>query len=80
MFFLEEDRHTRTDNTFNFHAQRFESPRHLPDRTIQVRYERKAPTHRVIVYYKGERMGQARLVNLIANDRKPIQPNKETSL
>ena len=56
---------------------RFEAPRHLPDRTIQVRFARKDPAHRVIVYYKGERMGEARVLNMIANDRKPIIANKE---
>jgi putative transposase len=41
MFFVEEDRSVRADNTFSFKAMRFEAPRHLPDRTIQIRYERK---------------------------------------
>ena len=43
LFFVEEDRHVRADNTFSFQAVRFEAPRHLPERTIQVRFERKAP-------------------------------------
>lgn len=71
LFFVEEDRHVRADNTFSFKSVRFESPRHLPDRTIQVRFERRRPTHRVVVFYKGERMGEARPLNAIANDRKP---------
>lgn len=74
LFFVEEDRHVRADNTFSFQAVRFEAPRHLPDRTIQVRYERKSPTHRVIVYYKAERMGQARPLDPLANDRRPSPP------
>src|SRR5690606_34511727 len=52
LFFVEEDRHVRADNTFSFKSVRFEAPRHLPERTIQVRYERKRPAHRVVVYYK----------------------------
>ena len=71
MFFVEEDRHVRTDNTFSFKALRFEAPRHLPDRTIQIRFERRRPTARVIVYYKGERMGEARPLDPVANDRPP---------
>ena len=71
LFFVEEERHVRADNTFSFQAVRFEAPRHLPDRTIQVRFERKAPTRRVVVYYKGERMGEARPLDAIANDRPP---------
>jgi transposase InsO family protein len=72
LFFVEEDRHVRADNTFSFQAVRFEAPRHLPDRTIQVRYQRNAPARRVVVYYKGERMGEARPLDPVANDRKPL--------
>jgi len=71
MFYVEEERHVRTDNTFSFKAVRFEAPRHLPDRTIQIRFERKSPATRVVVYYKGERMGEARPLDAIANDRLP---------
>jgi hypothetical protein len=75
MFYVEEERHVRADNTFSFKAARFEAPRHLPDRTIQIRFERRSPATRVVVYYKGERMGEARLLNAVANDRTP--PIKE---
>ena len=71
LFFVEEDRTVRADNTFSFKSVRFEAPRHLPDRTIQIRFERKRPAQRVIVYYKGERMGEARPLDPVANDRKP---------
>lgn len=74
LFFVEEERHVRADNTFAFKSLRFEAPRHLPDRTIHVRFQRSRPTDRVIVYYKGERMGPARLLDAIANDRKPLNP------
>jgi putative transposase len=75
LFFIEEERQVRADNTFSFQSMRFEAPRHLPDRTIQVRFERKRPTQRVVVYYKGERMGEARPLNPVANDRKPSTLN-----
>jgi len=77
MFFVEEERHVRADNTFSFHALRFEAPRHLPDRTVQVRFQRKNPATRVVVYYKGERMGQARPLDAIANDRPPKKPKSD---
>jgi transposase InsO family protein len=77
LFFVEEDRHVRADNTFSFHALRFEAPRHLPERTVQVRFQRKDPTTRVIVYYKGERMGQARPLDLVANDRPPKRSHSD---
>ena len=72
LFFVQEERHVRADNTFSFKSVRFEAPRHLPERTIQIRFERKRPTLRVIVYYKAERMGEARPLDPVANDRKPI--------
>lgn len=71
LFFVEEERHVRADNTFSFKSLRFEAPRHLPDRTIQIRFQRSQATARVVVYYKGERMGEARLLDAVANDRKP---------
>ncbi len=74
LFFVEEQRHVRADNTFSFHAIRFEAPRHLPERAVQVRFQRKNPASRVIVYYKGQRMGEARPLNALANDRPPRPP------
>lgn len=71
LFFVEEERHVRTDNTFSFKSLRWEAPRHLPDRTIHIRFQRSQSAARVVVYYKGERMGEARLLDAVANDRKP---------
>jgi transposase InsO family protein len=78
LFFVEEERHVRADNTFAFKSLRWEAPRHLPDRTIHIRFQRSQPISRVVVYYKGERMGEARLLDVVANDRKPLnQPATE---
>jgi hypothetical protein len=74
LFFVEEERHVRADNTFSFKSLRFEAPRHLPDRAIHIRFQRSRPLERVVVYYKGERMGEARLLDAVANDRKPADP------
>jgi len=71
LFFVEEDRMVKADNTFSFKRIRYEAPRHLPSRKIQIRFERKRPTRKVVVYYKTERMGEARPVDFTANDRKP---------
>ena len=43
----------------------------LSDRKIQIRFNR-ANIDRIIVFYQGERMGEARPLNPVANDRKPI--------
>lgn len=79
LFFVQEERHVRADNTFSFKSLRWEAPRHLPDRTIHIRFQRSQPTSRVVVYYKGERMGEARLLDAIANDRKPSTGNPQPS-
>jgi transposase InsO family protein len=71
LFFVAEDRQVRADNTFSFKSVRFEAPRHLAERTVQIRFERKTPTARVVVFYKGERMGEARPLDPLANDRHP---------
>ncbi len=56
------------DNTFSFKRIRSEAPRDLRLRKVQVRYDR-LNFDRAIVYYKGDRMGQARPVDFAANDR-----------
>ena len=72
LFYVEEDRTVLKDNTFSFKNIRFEAPRDLRSRKIQVRYNRAA-FDRAVVYYKGERMGQAHPVDFTANDRKPTR-------
>jgi hypothetical protein len=49
---------------------RYEPPCDLSGRTIQVRFNRAKPD-RVIVFYKGERMGEATPLDWLANDRAP---------
>jgi transposase InsO family protein len=69
LFFVEHDRKVLADNTFSLKATRFEAPRDLRSRKIQVRFDRNH-FDRVIVFFKGERMGEARPVDFQANDRK----------
>jgi hypothetical protein len=76
LFFVEEDRVVKADNTFPFKNVRYEAPRHLPSRKVQVRFERRRPHRRVVVYYKGQRMGQARPLDPVANDRRPHNPKE----
>jgi putative transposase len=69
-FFVEENRTVLNDNTFSFKSIRFEAPRDLRTHKIQIRYNREN-FDRAIVYYKGQRMGEAKTVDFTANDRKP---------
>ena len=75
LFFVEEERTVRADNTFSLKSLRFEAPRDLRNRKIAVRFDRKN-FNRVVVFYKGERMGKATEVDLIANDRKPSEKKR----
>lgn len=60
----------KKDNTFSFRSRRYETPVDLRGREIQLRHDR----HRgdtdlspVVIYYKGQRMGLARLLDAVAN-------------
>ena len=75
LFFVEQNRSVLADNTFSLKNTRFEAPRDLRNRKIQVRFDR-SKFDRAIVYFKGERMGEARPVDFIANDRKPSRKSK----
>ena len=68
LFFVEESRRVLADNTFSLRSTRFEAPRDLRNRTIDVRFDRQN-FGRVVVYFKAEQMGEARPVDFIANDR-----------
>ena len=70
LFFVEQDRTVLADNTFSLKNTRFEAPRDLRNRKVQIRFDR-LKFDRAIVYFKGERMGEARPVDFVANDRKP---------
>jgi transposase InsO family protein len=70
LFFFEQDRTVRKDNTFSVGGTRYEAPRDLSGRTIQVRFNRADPG-RIVVYYKGERMGDATKLDFLGNDRAP---------
>ncbi len=72
LFFVEQDRSVLADNTFSLKNTRFEAPRDLRNRKVQIRFDR-LKFERAIVYYKGERMGEARPVDFVGNDRKPSQ-------
>jgi putative transposase len=68
LFFAEATRKVKKDNTFSFSSRRYETPVDLRDKEIQLRYDRhRSDTAVVVIYYKGQRMGAARLLNAVAN-------------
>jgi putative transposase len=66
LFYAEEDRQVKKDNTFSFKSVRFEAPADLREKKISIRFDRANPGP-VIVYYKNQRMGEAVKLNLYAN-------------
>jgi transposase InsO family protein len=78
LFMMEETRSVGADNTFSYNRIRYEAPADLRRKTIHIRYDKaptgqkKAPPKRIPVYYKGNRIGQAKALDRIANDRAPL--------
>ncbi len=77
LFYIEKTRKVGKDNTFRFDSRRYETPVELANKTISIRYPRTSKD-RVIVYYKGQRMGEAHIVDLIANSKIKRRNRKET--
>jgi putative transposase len=77
LFQAEATRKVKKDNTFSFSSRRYETPVDLSDKEIQLRYDRHRPDPAsVVIYYKGQRMGVARLLDAVANGmrRRKEQP------
>jgi len=70
MFFVEEDRKVSKTNVFSINSQKWECPVDLREKTIQVRYDRQR-RNCFIVYFSGKRMGEASLLDLYSNARRP---------
>ena len=66
LFFAETTRKVKKDNTFSFNSVRYETPVDLRGRQIDIRYERST-CNRIVIYYKDQRMGEAKPLDLIAN-------------
>lgn len=66
LFYAETTRKVKKDNTFSFKNIRYETPVDLRDKEIHIRFDR-SKFDRLIIYYKNQRMGQAKPLDLIAN-------------
>jgi len=77
LFYAEATRKVKKDNTFSFQGRRYETPVDLHDKEIQLRHDRhRSDTAAVVIYYKGQRLGTARLLDAVANGlrRRKEQP------
>ena len=68
LFFAETTRKVKKDNTFSFKNTRYETPVDLRSKEIILRYDR-TKGDRIVIYYKGQRMGEAKHLDLIANGK-----------
>ena len=68
LFYAEEKRKVKKDNTFSFKNIRYEPDADLRNKEIIIRFDRSR-LDRIIVYYKHHRIGEAQRLNLIANSR-----------
>ena len=68
VFFVEEERKVSKTNVFSINSQRYECPVDLREKTIAVRFDRMR-ADRFVVYFAGQRMGEATPLDLYANAR-----------
>ena len=67
LFYAESTRTVKKDNTFSFKSKRYEAPADLREKKITIRFDRNNENSRIIVYYKNNRVGEAKPLNLIIN-------------
>jgi putative transposase len=75
LFFAQQTRKVKKDNTFSFKNIRYETPVDLRDKSIVIRYDR-SKKDRIVIYYKNQRMGEAKPLDLISNGL--LRRGKET--
>ncbi len=68
LFFAEDTRKVKKDNTFSFKNIRYEAPAYLSSKSITIRFDRNKLDN-IIVYYKNQRMGKAQKLDLVANSK-----------
>lgn len=66
LFYAEDERTVKKDNTFSFKGTRYEPPMDLREKKVKVRYDRLV-MDKVIVYYNGQRVGEVRRLDPIFN-------------
>lgn len=66
LFYDEDTRKVKKDNTFPFKNKRYEAPADMRNKRIIIRYDRFQPD-RIVVYYNDCRIGVANELDLVAN-------------
>jgi transposase InsO family protein len=73
LFFHRVDRLVRRDCTFLLHQRFYEAPSHLPNQTIEVRFDPLDPAE-VEIYFQGQLQARARPVDPVVNAQLPSSP------
>jgi putative transposase len=73
LFFHRVDRLVRRDCTFLLHQRFYEAPPHLPNQTIEVRFDPLDPAE-VEIYFQGQLQARARPVDPVVNAQLPSSP------
>lgn len=78
LFYRETIRSVKKDNTFQNKNIRYEAPVYLASTKITIRFDNLISGTPPIVYQDGIRLGEARILNRVLNDRKPnlTHPNR----
>jgi len=66
LFYAEVERMVKNDSTFSCDSKCYETPVILKGKKVQLRFDRRNPG-KLIVYYRGQRMGRATPLNQIDN-------------
>jgi putative transposase len=73
LFYAEEKRTVKKDNTFSFKNVRYEPDADLRNKQITIRFDRNK-LDKIIVYYKNHRIGEAQGLDLVANSKLKRSP------
>lgn len=80
LFYSEATRSVKADNTFSFDGRRYEAPRDVRSREVLVRHDPLDPDAPLVVYLGPDRLGEARPLLPVANDRAPAAPRPAGSI
>ncbi len=69
LFYSEDTRTVKADNTFSFAGRRYEAPRDVRARVVIIRHDPTDTASPLVVYLDADRLGEARPLLPIANDR-----------
>ncbi|MFT3831057.1 MAG: DDE-type integrase/transposase/recombinase [Opitutaceae bacterium] len=74
LFYSEDTRTVKADNTFSFAGRRYEAPRDVRSRVVVVRFDPLDHVAPLVVYLGADRLGEARSLLSIDNDRASPKP------